>query len=115
MSLAVRKIDEPIIPPTSSSTESSSVRPRTRVGSASDFTSGGDWTAVSMKSQHPQFISRLQRSATAAADDRGAIAAGQRIRDLDGALRTVENFGLGLAGGLRIWSHKEGKCSISFV
>ena len=32
MSLAVRKIDEPIMPPTRSRTESSNERPRTRVG-----------------------------------------------------------------------------------
>jgi hypothetical protein len=32
MSFAVRKIDEPITPPTSNNTESSKVRPRTSVG-----------------------------------------------------------------------------------
>src|SRR5579864_5942194 len=49
MSFAVRKIDDPIIPLTSSNTESSSPSPRTRVGFASDdFNS--DWAAGGGKS-----------------------------------------------------------------
>src|ERR1700681_720216 len=36
MSFAVRKIEEPIMPPASSNTESSNDRPRTRVGVASE-------------------------------------------------------------------------------
>src|SRR5271166_2861629 len=112
MSLAVRKIEEPMMPLASSSTESKSVRPRTRVGFTSDFAGCCDRTGISMALSHPQFVRRFERSATAAADDGGAIATGQRIGDLNRALRTVEKFRLGFGRRLRIWSHEEGKCSI---
>jgi hypothetical protein len=41
-------------------------------------------------SPHAQFICRFQYRPTAAADDRAAVSAGQRIGDFSRALRAVE-------------------------
>ncbi|PYX25210.1 MAG: hypothetical protein DMG87_02190 [Acidobacteria bacterium] len=46
---------------------------------------------------NPEFIGRLQWSATAPANDRRAVAAGQGISDLNAALWAVEQF------GARLW------------
>src|SRR6202035_2173806 len=53
MSFAVRKIDEPMMPLARSRTESSSVSPRIRVGSASDFVDGGDATGIPIDQPMP--------------------------------------------------------------
>src|SRR5439155_436586 len=53
---------------------------------------------------NPEFIGRLQRSATAPADDRRAVAASQGIGNFYAALRAIERL------GLRLWlwiGHKE--------
>jgi len=44
-------------------------------------------------STHPEFVGRFQRSATAAADDRGTVAASQRIGDLFATLGAVKRIG----------------------
>ena len=77
MSFAVRKIDEPMMPPTSNSTESSRLSPRTRLGD-SDFVVDGDETEGRLILViHPQFVGRFERSSTASADDGRAVAASE--------------------------------------
>src|SRR5207245_9448750 len=59
---------------------------------------------IALNLPDPQFIGRLQRSATAPANDRRAVAAGQGISDLNAALWAVEQLGAWL--WLRV-GHKE--------
>ena len=54
MSLAVRKIEDPMMPLTKSKIESRSESPRTRVGAASDFAGNvGDATGTSINHPFP--------------------------------------------------------------
>jgi hypothetical protein len=60
-----------------------------------------------------EFVRRFQRGATAAADDGGTVAAGQRISHLFGAVRAVEGAGAGFwRGVLGACRHEEENCSI---
>src|ERR1700731_4440244 len=75
ISLAVRKIEEPMMPLTSSSTESRRVSPRTRLGCWPDVSaSGGREAAPGFiklscgSSSHTQFIRRFERRSATAAD-----------------------------------------------
>src|SRR5208282_5960851 len=105
ISLAVRKMEEPMMPLTSSSTESSKLSPRTRLGFSLDVSASGGresgWVFISgrwrVSSSHGQFVGRLERRSAAAADDGGAVAAGQRIADFHGADWAVEHH-CGLLG-----------------
>ncbi len=49
---------------------------------------------------HRQLVGRFERCAAAAADDGSAIAAGERICDLDGACGTIQDLGRVLGSGL---------------
>src|SRR4051794_12485647 len=91
MSFAVKKIDEPMMPPTSKRTESSRLSPRTRLGD-SDFPANGDDTegALIIGLSHPQFVGRLERSSAASADDGRAVAASERIGHFLAAPGTVK-------------------------
>ena len=62
ISLAVRKIEDPMMPLTSSKTESSSDRPRTRLGAASDF-AGNVGVATGISINHPSPTHRPIRAA----------------------------------------------------
>src|SRR5215470_777703 len=86
MSLAVRKMEEPMIPLTRRSTESSRESPRIRVGFWAEASAGAFsswvvfipdavslWVFVSLS--HRQLFRRFQWSSAAAADYSGAIAA----------------------------------------
>src|SRR5580700_1017379 len=115
MSLAVRKMEEPMMPLTSSSTESSRLRPRTRLGcslalafSISISVAGAGFMRSSRgirntlrnppnlsfhSSSHGQFIGGFERRAATTADEGGAVAAGERIGDFGRANRAVEDDG----------------------
>ena len=115
MSFAVRKIDDPIIPPASRRIESSRESPRTRPGAAFEFrvpswVSAGDSTFLS----DPQFVRRFQWRAATPADHRRAVPACERVRNLHGALGTIENWGrwFGWRRRLLAWCHEDRKCSI---
>src|SRR6266850_1847465 len=58
ISLAVRKIEEPMMPLTNSSTESSRLNPRTRLGFSLDASVCGAWeTGMEVIGlSHPQFV-----------------------------------------------------------
>jgi hypothetical protein len=95
ISFAVKKMEEPITPLTSSNTESSKVSPRTRLGcSVGALISSVRDVGVRLITltgflSHAQFVGRFERRAATAADDCGAIAAGQRIDDCNAADRTI--------------------------
>ena len=105
-----------MMPLTKSKTESSSERPRTRVGRDSDFSAGVCAVTVGalIRLSNSQFVGRFERSSTTTADDRGAVSASQRVSNLDGALGAVKKIGLGFrfGDGSRVRRHAEGKCSI---
>src|SRR6476660_7265964 len=121
MSFAVRKIDDPIMPPARSRTESRRDSPRTRPGEESP--EAGPFAVLgfsvvalegSIALSNPKLVWRFQRGAALAADNRGAIAAGERIGYFASALRAVQRGrrSVGLRGPRLVWSHEDGKCSI---
>src|SRR5438477_12140087 len=104
----VRRMPEPIVLPmmTASPKATPSTRsrdPRNRPLGEAEETSACEDTLPAMLS-HSQVSRRFQRRAADAADDRRAVAAGQRIADRASAFRTVEIFASGLLG----LSHGEG-------
>src|ERR1700679_3076515 len=89
ISFAVRKIEDPMMPLTSSSTESSRLNPRTSLGCSVSFSACGAINAgpefiECFVSSHAEFVGGLQRRSAAAADDGRAVSAGQRISNFYG-------------------------------
>ena len=105
----VRRMPEPIVlpmmtakPKATPSTRSNKPRCNSPLGEAEE-TSAGEDTLPAMLS-HSQVSRRFQRRAADAADDRRAIAAGQRIAHLTSALGTIQLF---RCSGLLSLSHGE--------
>ena len=106
MSLAVRKIEDPMMPLTSSSTESSSESPRTSVGCGFRGLGSVPRQAV----ERPIFIrSPVHRAIPAECHNAGRSPRSSRRRSADrslpGAMRAVKRFGVGSGCGL---GHEEG-------
>src|SRR5947209_7031615 len=105
ISLAVRKMDEPMMPLARSRTESKRLSPR-----ISDGWGDGDSlveTVGEFISPHTQFVRRFERRTAAAADHRAAIATGEGVGNFLGTVGTVKQFGF----LRRLWAtgrHKEG-------
>ena len=101
MSFAVRKMDEPIIPPTSSSTESSRLSPRTREGCVVEKRRRQKleqrWWGNALSDS--EFVRILQRRATTPADNRGAVPAGEWVSHFFGASGAIKRSGLGSRKG----------------
>ena len=105
-----------MMPPTSSSTESSKREAANQAWAEplriSTVAEGETGRQASIGLSDPQFVRRLERSSAAAANDGGTIAASQRIGDFlacTGGNKVAP--GQAQAAGL---GHEEGKCSISF-
>ncbi len=57
------------------------------------YRSNIQWGSSEERLSHAQFVRRLEHCPTSSTDHCAAIAAGQRIRNLGGAFRTIEGLG----------------------